>query len=146
MLQTIRARPACERGDQHKQRDQESPLSLHTFKTRGTGDCYWNWHGPHSVEKAETSSVQAARDWCKMRPNPSFAMLNLHQAVRANPSYSKLEIGEFLFAEYTCGVTAKKLPNWTETDYFVHEVTGKKTWHTGDGVMPTKPGDILFFK
>ena len=77
---------------------------------------------------------------------PSFTMLNLHQAVRANPSYSKLEIGEFLFAEYTCGVTAKKLPNWTETDYFVHVVTGKKTWHTAEGVLPAQPGDILFFK
>ncbi|HET7626396.1 MAG TPA: hypothetical protein VFM25_14150, partial [Verrucomicrobiae bacterium] len=61
-------------------------------------------------------------------------MLNLYEAVRANPSYSKLEINGFLFAEYTCGVTVKKLPNWTPTDYLVHVVTGKKTWYTPDGV------------
>ncbi|HAB19106.1 MAG TPA: AraC family transcriptional regulator [Verrucomicrobiota bacterium] len=73
-------------------------------------------------------------------------MLNLYEAVRTNPSYSKLVIGDFLFAEYTCGVTAPKLQNWTETDYLVHIVTGKKTWHTVDGVWLANPGDTLFFK
>ncbi|HVV00782.1 MAG TPA: AraC family transcriptional regulator [Verrucomicrobiae bacterium] len=73
-------------------------------------------------------------------------MLNLYDGIRANPSYSKLEIGEFLFAEYTCGVTAKKLPAWTDKDYFVHVVTGKKTWHTADAVWQARPGETLFFK
>jgi AraC-like DNA-binding protein len=73
-------------------------------------------------------------------------MLNIYEAVRTNPSYSKLEIGGMLFAEYTCGVSANKLPNWTETDYLVHVVTGKKTWHTSDGVWKARPGDTLFFK
>ena len=73
-------------------------------------------------------------------------MLNLYEAVRSNPSYNKLEIGDFLFAEYTCGVTAKKLANWTDTDYLVHVVTGAKTWHTTDGVWKANPGDTLFFK
>jgi len=76
----------------------------------------------------------------------NFGMLNLYEAVRANPSYSKLEIGEFLFAEYTCGVKEKRVPNWTEKDYFVHVVTGSKTWHTADGVWKAWPGDTLFFK
>lgn len=73
-------------------------------------------------------------------------MVNLYDAVRANPSYSKLEIGGLLFAEYTCGVTQKKLPAWTESDYIVHVVTGKKTWHTSEGVWQANPGDTLFFK
>ena len=73
-------------------------------------------------------------------------MLNIYHAVRTNPSYAKLEIGDFLFAEYTCGVTEKKIPAWTETDYLAHVVTGKKTWHTSDGVWLGKPGDTLFFR
>lgn len=73
-------------------------------------------------------------------------MLNLYNAVRTNPSYSKLQIGELLFAEYTCGVTAQKLPNWTETDYLVHVVTGRKTWHTTDGIWRANPGESLYFK
>jgi AraC-like DNA-binding protein len=73
-------------------------------------------------------------------------MLNIYESVRTNPSYSKLEIGDMLFAEYSCGVTEKKLPNWTETDYLVHVVTGKKTWHTPDGIWQACPGETLFFK
>lgn len=73
-------------------------------------------------------------------------MLNLYDSVRTNPSYSRLEIGEFLFAEYTCGTDQKMLPSWTEKDYFVHVVTGRKTWHTPDGVWKASPGDTLFFK
>ncbi|WP_170157115.1 helix-turn-helix transcriptional regulator [Roseimicrobium gellanilyticum] len=74
------------------------------------------------------------------------SMLNLYDAVRDNPSYSKLVIGDFLFAEYTCGTDLKMLPNWTEKDYFVHVVTGKKTWHTPDGVWTVHPGETVFFK
>lgn len=73
-------------------------------------------------------------------------MLNLYEAVRTNPSYSKLEIGEFLFAEYTCGTTERLLPNWTEKDYFVHVLTGSKTWHASDGVWTGRAGDTLFFR
>lgn len=73
-------------------------------------------------------------------------MINLTEAIRANPSYSKLVIGDFLFAEYTCGATEKLLPLWTETDYLVHVVTGKKTWHTADEVWKVSPGETMFFK
>lgn len=73
-------------------------------------------------------------------------MLNLYQAVRDNPSYSKLVIGDFLFAEFTCGTDQKMLENWTEADYLVHVVTGKKTWYTSDGIWKANPGDTLFFK
>jgi AraC-like DNA-binding protein len=73
-------------------------------------------------------------------------MLNLFEAVRTNPSYNKLEIGDFLFVEYTCGATEEKLALWTDTDYLMHVVTGKKTWHTIDGVCKANPGETLFVK
>jgi AraC-like DNA-binding protein len=73
-------------------------------------------------------------------------MLNLYEGVRTNPGYNKLEIGDFLFAEYTCGIGAEKLGLWTHTDYLVNVVTGKKTWHTAEGVWRASPGETLFFK
>jgi len=73
-------------------------------------------------------------------------MLNLFEAVRTNPSYNKLEIGDFLFVEYTCGATEEKLALWTDTDYLMHVVTGAKTWHTIDGVCKANPGETLFVK
>ena len=54
-------------------------------------------------------------------------MLNLYEGVRTNPGFTKLEIGDFLFAEYTCGIGAEKLGIWTHTDYLVNVVAGKKT-------------------
>ena len=79
-------------------------------------------------------------------PCQRFCVLNLYEAIRTNRSYNKLEIGDFLFAEYTCGATAKKIAKWTDTDYLVHVVTGAKTWHTPDGIWKANPGQTLFFK
>jgi AraC family transcriptional regulator, exoenzyme S synthesis regulatory protein ExsA len=73
-------------------------------------------------------------------------MLNLFDGVRTHPSYNKLEIGDFLFAEYTCGIGAEKLGLWTHSDYLVNVVTGKKTWQTSEGVWAANPGETLFFK
>lgn len=73
-------------------------------------------------------------------------MLNLYEAIRANPSYNKLEIGDFLFAEYTCGTKEGMLPAWADTDHLLHVVTGSKTWHTIDGVCKACPGETLFIK
>jgi AraC-like DNA-binding protein len=73
-------------------------------------------------------------------------MLNLYEGVRTNPGYNKLEIGDFLFAEYTCGIGDEKLGLWTHRDYLVNVVTGKKTWHTSEGAWRANPGETLFFK
>src|SRR5436190_21464171 len=47
----------------------------------------------------------------------SSKLVNLYEAVRLNPGNNKLEIGEFLFAEYTCGIGTDKLALWAHTDY-----------------------------
>lgn len=73
-------------------------------------------------------------------------MLNLYEAVRSNPNYDKFEIGDFLFAQFTCGIGDEKLGLWADTDYLVNVVTGRKTWHTADGVWEADPGEALFFK
>jgi AraC family transcriptional regulator, exoenzyme S synthesis regulatory protein ExsA len=73
-------------------------------------------------------------------------MLNLYDSVRSNPAFNKLEIGDLLFAEYTCPVGAEKLAHWAHSDYLVHVISGKKTWHTTDGVWEANAGETLFFK
>ena len=73
-------------------------------------------------------------------------MIDYYEAVRTDPSVNRLEIGDFLFAEYTCGIGEEKVGIWAHTDYLVNVVSGKKTWHTSDGVWPAKQGQSLFFK
>ena len=73
-------------------------------------------------------------------------MLNLYEAVRTNPSVNKLEIGDFLFAEYTCGVGDERIGIWAPSDYLVNVTTGRKTWYTSDGIWAANSGETLFFK
>jgi AraC-like DNA-binding protein len=73
-------------------------------------------------------------------------VLNLYEAVRTNPSVNKLEIGDFLFAEYTCGVGDERIGIWAPSDYLVNVTTGRKTWYTFDGTWAANSGETLFFK
>jgi AraC family transcriptional regulator, exoenzyme S synthesis regulatory protein ExsA len=73
-------------------------------------------------------------------------VLDFYETVRSGPGIHKLEIGDFLFAEYTCGLGVEKVGHWAHTDYLVHVVTGRKTWHTPDGSWVANPGETWFFK
>ena len=73
-------------------------------------------------------------------------MNDFYEDVRLNPCIDKLEIGDFLFAQFTCGVDEKRLGLWSHTDYLMNVVTGKKTWHTANGDWVANPGETLFFK
>jgi len=73
-------------------------------------------------------------------------MLNLFESVRSHPSFNKLEIGDLLFAEYTCPVQESKTGHWAHTDYLVHVISGRKVWHTSDGSWAAEAGDTLFFR
>jgi AraC-like DNA-binding protein len=73
-------------------------------------------------------------------------MLDLYEAVRANPSFNKLAIGDLLFAEYTCPVGNAKQDQWTRSDFLIHVLSGRKVWHLADGDRATDAGDTLFFR
>jgi AraC-like DNA-binding protein len=73
-------------------------------------------------------------------------MLNLFEDTRANPHFRKFEIGDVLFAEYTCPIEEKSIGIWTHTDYLVHVVSGRKSWHTTNGSWTAEAGQTLFFK
>jgi AraC family transcriptional regulator, exoenzyme S synthesis regulatory protein ExsA len=73
-------------------------------------------------------------------------MINLYEDIKSKDHYNKFEIGGLLFAEYKCPLDEKFVGIWTHTDYIVHVVTGKKTWHTTDGSFPAEAGQSLYFK
>ncbi len=73
-------------------------------------------------------------------------MLDLYETIRTNPSVNQLEIGDFLFAEYTCGIGDERIGVWAHTDYLVNVATGRKTWQTADGIWAAKRGESLFFR
>ncbi|MFO7523939.1 MAG: AraC family transcriptional regulator [Ignavibacteriaceae bacterium] len=73
-------------------------------------------------------------------------MINLYEDIRTKNHYNKFEIGGLLFAEYKCPLEEKFVGIWTHTDYLVHVVSGKKTWHTTGGSFPAETGQSLYFK
>jgi len=73
-------------------------------------------------------------------------MINLYEDIKSKEHYNKFEIGGLLFAEYKCPLEEKFVGIWTHTDYLVHVVTGKKTWHTTDGSFTAEAGQSLYFK
>ena len=60
--------------------------------------------------------------------------------------FNKFTVGELLFVEYTCPIEQESAGVWTPIDYFVHVLSGKKTWRMTEATWTLKKGDTLFFK
>jgi AraC-like DNA-binding protein len=73
-------------------------------------------------------------------------MLDLVHAVRSDPTFDRLTIGDLLFAQYTCPLVEETVRIWASTDYIVHVLSGRRTWRTPSGSWTAGAGQTLFFK
>jgi AraC-like DNA-binding protein len=79
-------------------------------------------------------------------------MFNVIEALRSPeiarllPGIRKFEIGELLFARFTCPPTETWEASWAEHDRIVHVATGSKTLRTATGRWEIGPGDTVFLK
>jgi AraC family transcriptional regulator, exoenzyme S synthesis regulatory protein ExsA len=73
-------------------------------------------------------------------------MMNTYDTIRTSLHFNKFVVGELLFVEYKCPIEQEAAGVWTPMDYFVHVLSGKKTWHTTDGTWIAEKGQTLFFK
>jgi AraC-like DNA-binding protein len=73
-------------------------------------------------------------------------MLNMYDTIRENLHFNKFTVGELLFVEYKCPIEQDAAGVWTPMDYFVHVLSGRKTWRTTDGTWTAEKGQTLFFK
>ena len=73
-------------------------------------------------------------------------LMNMYDAIRANLHFNKFTVGELLFVEYKCPIEQEADGVWTPMDYFVHVLSGRKTWRTTDGTWTAEKGQTLFFK
>jgi len=74
------------------------------------------------------------------------SMLNMYNEIRANLHFNKFSVGELLFVEYKCPIEQDAAGLWTPMDYFVHVLSGNKTWRTTEGTWTLEKGQTLFFK
>jgi AraC-like DNA-binding protein len=73
-------------------------------------------------------------------------MTPMMNTIRANLHFNKFVVGELLFVEYKCPIEQESAGVWTPMDYFVHVLSGRKTWRTTDGTWIAEKGQTLFFK
>jgi AraC family transcriptional regulator, exoenzyme S synthesis regulatory protein ExsA len=79
-------------------------------------------------------------------------MFNVIEALRSPsapeilPGFRKFEIGELLFASFSCPGSSEWEASWAEHDRIVHVVTGSKTLRAAAGTWDLGPGDTIFLK
>jgi AraC family transcriptional regulator, exoenzyme S synthesis regulatory protein ExsA len=74
-------------------------------------------------------------------------MLNLQKRILSNPGYFKqLACGEALLTLYNCPLENKFVDIWSQANYIVYVVEGKKIWHTPNGSYELRKDDCVFVR
>jgi len=73
-------------------------------------------------------------------------LMNMYDEIHSNLHFNKFAVGELLFVEYKCPIEQETAGVWTPMDYFVHVLSGRKTWRTTEATWTLEKGDTLFFK
>jgi AraC family transcriptional regulator, exoenzyme S synthesis regulatory protein ExsA len=76
--------------------------------------------------------------------SPSNPMLNALEGIRSDPIARRFEIGEILFAQFSC--PAEEVGIWTQTDYLMHVLSGRPAWRTAGRTASAQAGETVFFK
>jgi AraC family transcriptional regulator, exoenzyme S synthesis regulatory protein ExsA len=72
-------------------------------------------------------------------------MVNALDSVRSVPGGKKFEIGELLFAQFSCPAD-EPVGIWAETDYLIHVLNGTMPWRDSTGTWSAEAGETVYFK
>jgi len=73
-------------------------------------------------------------------------MINIYETVRSSLFFNKFEVGDIIFVEYSCPIEDESTVIWSQSDYLVHVLSGKKTWRTSEGTWTISAGQTVFIK
>lgn len=73
-------------------------------------------------------------------------MIDLYKIVRDDLSYKKFVINNLVCVEYTCPVDVEHVGIYTEYDYLIYILSGKKRWTTTQGSWDMTAGETLYVK
>lgn len=73
-------------------------------------------------------------------------MVNLFESVRDSLEFNKFRLNELVCVEYSCPVDEEQVGIYTQSDYIVHVLSGKKTWKTIEGEFVMEAGQTIFVK
>lgn len=73
-------------------------------------------------------------------------MQNVYNDIMDDMSYNKFVVGDLLFVEYVCPITDELWSVWTQTDFIIHVLRGKKKLSTGTQEWMITRGDTVYVK
>ncbi|MCB0519054.1 MAG: helix-turn-helix transcriptional regulator [Lewinellaceae bacterium] len=73
-------------------------------------------------------------------------MRNFFEIIKEGLHFNKFEVGDLVVVEYSCPLEDEHLGLFSQSDYLVHVLSGKKTWKTINGVWVLEAGDTLYLK
>jgi AraC-like DNA-binding protein len=73
-------------------------------------------------------------------------MQNLYDVIKESLYFNKFLINGLICVEYTCPLEDEHLGIFTQYDYIVHVLSGRKTWKTIHGEWKLEAGETLYVK
>jgi len=73
-------------------------------------------------------------------------MFRLFDIVYDNCLFRQFKVNELLFVEYKCLNDEEKLLVWSQQNFFIYILSGKKVWHTPGGIYEAVGGQAVFVK
>ena len=73
-------------------------------------------------------------------------MLNLYDTLRTSLQFRKFEVGDLLFVSYSCPLEEKSFRIWTQSDYLIYVLSGKKTWYTPEGSWTAEKNQCYYLR
>jgi len=73
-------------------------------------------------------------------------MTNFYETIRDVLKFKKIILEELLFIQYTCPISEEEFGIWSQRDYIIHVLSGRKTWKTIEGITVAEAGDTVYVK
>lgn len=73
-------------------------------------------------------------------------MRNFFEFIKGGLHFNKFEVGDLIVVEYSCPLEDEQLGLFSQSDYMVHVLSGKKNWKTVNGEWALGAGDTLYLR
>jgi AraC-like DNA-binding protein len=73
-------------------------------------------------------------------------MLNFYKIVKESLHFNRFEFDNTVCLEYSCPLESEQVGIFSQSDYIVHVLSGKKTYNTINGQWTLTPGQTLYMK
>jgi uncharacterized cupin superfamily protein len=74
-------------------------------------------------------------------------VFNVYEKIRTQPdAFRQFRCGDSLIALFNCLLQNKFEDTWSQHNYFVYVVEGRKIWHTANGSYDLRKGDCVFVR